>query len=778
MQMIINKKRIAIFSAASLVMMPLAHAQLEEVIVTAQKREQSIQDVPMAVTAIGGQLLEDNEINSISDLTKMVPSLKYTPGGSPQNSSIRVRGVGTDVYSSAVEPNVSVVVDSVPLARTSLVNFDFADVERVEVLRGPQGTLFGKNASAGLVHIITRDPHSEFEARARFSYEDSADFPGNFRKTQLSVSGPLTEKLGARVTVFEKSIEGHIEDITFNDNLPDNKSVGFRAKLVWDASSDLTIKLTGEYQNSEGDSYPQLQRSANPDLESGNDPIESSDENRQASTFQGTRSDLRVNGLTLSADWNLGDFVLTSISGYRQADIFSDVSAAKLDGVNINLEKNGGPREIETFTQELRLSSPSGNALEYTVGALWFDNELTNDFDRRISDLPANYVADITFIPLLNIPGNIGSFNVEQGFDNAVKIENLGIFGQATWHLADQWHATLGLRYIDEVLASSYSSYQYLEEGATGAPLTAADSELVVPETDVSDTAVTGTSSLQYDWADHSVLYATYSRGYRGRAFDITTSSTQESFDNPVKPEIADSFEVGIKSRLLDNRLELNVTLFDTIFTDFQAQIIDVSGGGFAGELRLDNAGELETRGVEIDFKAKPTDSLMFFGSLLYNEAIFNDFITQCFVGQRADEGGAQDNDGDGECDAQDVSGGVLPNAPKWSGTISGRYDWALGDSDRTVYAQLNGLFQSEVQFQADQHPLTIQEAYNIWDLRLGFIGVGGQLEVAGYVKNLFQQNYASAIMGLSLVDDRRDTLHYLSRDADRILGVSIAYQW
>lgn len=778
MQILNRGNRVGISFLVGFTITPLVHAQLEEVIVTAQKREQSVQDVPMAVTAIGGDLLENNEINSISDLTKMVPSLKYTPGDSPQNSSIRVRGVGTDVYSSAVEPNVSVVVDGVPLARTSLVNFDFADVERVEVLRGPQGTLFGKNSSAGLVHIITRDPHSEFEARGRFSYEDSAEFPGNFRKTQLSVSGPLTDSLGARVTLFEKRIEGHIEDITFDENIPDNKSVGLRAKIVWDASADLSFKLIGEHQDSQGDAYPQLQRSANPSLEQNNDPIESSDENRKAATFRGTRSDLRINGLTLSADWRVGDYVLTSVTGYRQADIFSDLSAARLDGVNINLEVNGGPRELETFTQELRLSSPGGTDLDYTVGALWFENELSNDFDRKISDLPANYVVDLTLADPLNIPGNVGSLNVNQGFDNTVRTENLGIFGQATWHATDRWHATLGLRYIDELLKASYSGYQTLEESASGLPLAAADSSVVVPETDVSDSTVTGTTSIQYDWTEHSVLYATYSRGYRGRAFDITTSSTQRSFDNPVEAETSNSFELGIKSRLFDNRLELNVTLFDTIFTDFQAQIIDVSGGGFAGELRLDNAGELETRGVEIDFKAKPTESLMLFGSLLYNDAVFNEFVTQCFIGQRADEGGAQDNDGDGNCDAQDVSGGRLANAPEWSGSLNGRYDWALGESGRTVYAQLSGRYQSEVQFQADQHPLTIQDAYDIWDFRLGYIGVGGRLEVAAYAKNIFQKNYASSILGLSLVDDRRDTLHYLSRDADRTLGASIAYQW
>uniref|UniRef100_UPI003567BE85 TonB-dependent receptor plug domain-containing protein n=1 Tax=Litorivivens sp. TaxID=2020868 RepID=UPI003567BE85 len=222
---ILITKSIAL-AAAIISMSSLSIAQLEEVIVTAQKREQSMQDVPMAITAIGGRMLENNEINSVSDLSKLVPSLKFTPGDSPKNNSIRVRGVGTDVFSSAVEPNVSVVLDNVPLARTSLANFDFADVERVEVLRGPQGTLFGKNASAGLIHVVTRDPHSEFEARSRYSYDQASDFDSDMWKFQASLSGPLTDALGARLTIYKKSTDGHIYDFTTEDHIPSSESRG------------------------------------------------------------------------------------------------------------------------------------------------------------------------------------------------------------------------------------------------------------------------------------------------------------------------------------------------------------------------------------------------------------------------------------------------------------------------------------------------------------------------------------------------------------------------
>ncbi len=756
-------------------------AQLEEVVVTAQKREQNLQDVPMAVTAISAELLENNEIGSIEELTQLVPSLKYTPGDNPQNSSIRVRGVGTDVYSSAVEPNVSVVVDGVPLARTSLVNFDFADVERVEVLRGPQGTLFGKNASAGLVHVITRDPHEQFEARLKLGHETAEHFPGDDYKVQATVSGPLLEGLGARLTTYWKSTEGHIEDVAQGEFVPDREAYGVRAKLRWDVSDLLSLKLTAEHQNVDGSTYPSVSRSANPEVEANNDPINASETNRQTRSAGNLVSDMRSDAVTLSMDWTLGDFTLSAISGYREADLMNNLSAGPLDGKNIFLARNGGPRYIETFTQELRVAAAVDDWLEYTVGALWFDNYLSSDFDREIRDLPATTVANISLpSPLspLDLPGNVGSIDVFQGFDNEVDTRNIGVFAQATWHIGSRWHLTAGVRHIDEEVSASYSNYQRLSDAATGTPISAADSMTVIPETTVADTDMTGTVSLQYDWGEHSMVYTTLSRGYRGRAFDITTNSNQDSFDNPVDPEIANSAELGVKSRLFGNRLEINATAFVTVFEDFQAQLVEIGGGGVAAELRLANAGELETRGVEIDFKAAPVKPVTIIGSLLFNRAVFNEFITQCFVGQRSDERGAIDNDGDGSCDAQDVSGGVLPNAPKWSGSLTTRYDQPIGSRGSVAFLQLTGRYQSEVQFQSDQHPLTKQEAYDIWDLRTGFTSPSARFEVAAYVKNLFAQSYVNNILALSLVNDRRDTLHTLPKAADRVFGVSLGLQW
>ncbi len=757
-----------------------ALAQLEEVIVTAQKREQSLQDVPMAVTALGAELLDKNEVNSISDLSNLVPSLRFGAGDSPRGASIRIRGVGTDVFSSAVEPNVSVVVDGVPLARTSVANFDFADIQRVEVLRGPQGTLFGKNASAGLVHVITRDPAEAFEGRIKHSVEKPQNYEGEMQKTQFSLSGPLSDGVGARLTGFYKNEEGHIEDIAKGGFMPDSVSEGLRGKLRWDVSPDLMLKLDAEYQDRDGHGGPIVWHSASPEMRENLRPIEPGAHNRQTTTSTESISDYTTDAVTLTVEWQLGDHALTSITGYREFQEFSNTSSGPLDGEHYVLEFNGGLRQMETLTQEIRLTSLTNESLEYTVGALWFQNDLVNDYDRTIRDIPSTVVVggaagidaaqSILLQPLLNA----GNIDIEEGFDNTVDTQNLGIFAQATWHPSARWHLTAGVRYIDEEVRVTYSKFQDLYSTSSGAPLAAAGSSSTLEPSTVSDTAVTGTFSAQYDWEDHTVLYSTISRGYRGAAFDLTTNTDQQTLDEPVQPETASSFEIGTKSQLFDNTLELNITAFYTIFKDFQAQLMELTGG--VAEVKLDNAGELETKGVEIDVRARPVAPLSIFGSLMYNKAIFNEFTPQCFAGQRVGEEGGRDVDGNGSCDIQDVSGKPLPNAPKWSASLSVRYDHDIGN--HTLYTQLTSRYHNRYQAQADQHPNTFIEGKQIWNLRMGYLGLDHNLELAFYVKNLFNKHHLSALIPLSLSNDRRDIVQGVPVDSDRVFGFTAAYKF
>lgn len=760
--------RFLVFLVCACLAVPVA-AQLEEVIVTAQKRAQNLLDVPMAVTAVGREFLENNEINTIEDLTKVVPSLRLTPDGSPSGGSIRIRGVGTQVFSTAVEPNVLVMVDEVPLARNNLANFDFADIERIEVLRGPQGTLFGKNASAGLIHVVTRDPAPEFEARVRLSAEQPDNWPGRLLKVQATASGPLTDSLGLRLTAFDKRTEGHLEDVRQDEEIPDVDRYGVRGKLRWDPTNRFALKLNIETQRTEGEASGVVFRSGSPEHEQSSN-LEFGDDNRQTKTFGNNRFDSDGKAASLALDWDLGFGLLTSITSYRDAEEFSLISRPDLAGDRVDLTRSFSDIGIETITQEFRISSNDSDRLEYTAGILWFDNRVTKEGANEVKDLPLSLA--VPGLPSLPAGDALEFVSTER---STVDTQNLGVFAEGSWHISNAWHLTVGARYIDEqVEVSDLRNTERTSHSASGVEV--ASNEFSSPGANVSDTDVTGRVSLQYFWREHSQVYATVATGYRGRAFDLTASQGQEALDNPLDPEKATSFELGYKSRLFDERVELSVTAFHTVFRDFQAQITDLTA--VTPSFRLDNAGELETQGVEVEFLAQLIAPLTVSGSLLYNPTQYNEFVTQCFQGQRADEEGAIDRDGDGTCDAQDVAGRTLANAPERSASLTARYEHIFAGSGQTLYGQITGRWQDEVQFSNDQHPNTIEDAYSVWDIRAGWSGGDGRLQLAGYIKNVFAQRYASRLVPLSLTNDRRDITHFLPAEADRQFGVSVEYQW
>jgi iron complex outermembrane receptor protein len=761
--------------------------QLEEVIVTANKREQNVQDVPMAITAMSRTFLEDNGISNVEDLAKMVPSVQFSTASDPSTTVIRVRGVGTAVLGISVESNVSVVVDNVPLARTEMTNFEFADLERIEVLRGPQGTLFGKNSTAGLIHVISRDPSPEFEAFVKGSAETYETFPGGTVGSHYGVSGPLTDTLGGRLTGFVKRTEGFYVDI-LNDNRtgPNSDSWGARGKLMWTPSEDIVVRLNYETNRLHGATTPITFRSANPDKAAESPEVPYGPESRSTKTFGNDRSDTRSDGYTLSADWTLGQVILTSVTGWRDYSLRNLISLPDLEGDSVDVTDLNEFRTTTTFTQELRLAPSEPGALDWTIGALWFDNKTAQHVYGHLDNVPAGSLALVgspadPLVPvLLASPIMADSVDIYTDKRTAADTKNLGVFAQATWHLSDIWHLTAGLRHISEQQdAFAYNKDELRPSGTDSPPVETISGPI---SGGIKDQDFVGTVSLQFDIAEDSNLYGTVSTGYRGGAIDLQTppSDYEDTFANPVRAETALSFEVGSKSRLFDNSLQLNIAIFSTIFEDFQAQIFvppDSSDPGGVIRQVVQNAGELQTQGVEVEVQAQPTESLFVVGSLLYNEAIFNDFLPQCFTGQQPGEAGGVDTDGDGTCDVQDVSGKTLANAPKLTLALSTRYEVPISDTSRG-YMQISGRWQDDVQFRTTQDPLTIQAAYGIWDLRVGWVGLDDRLELSAYVKNLFNQFSVQSLTNLSVVNDRRDIAHFISNDANRQFGMSAGYSW
>ena len=528
---------LAILTALSLP--HVAQAALEEVIVTAQKREQNLQDVPMAITALGRELLENNEVTNLSDLTKLVPSLSMTATDNPATTSVRVRGVGTSVFSAAVEPNVSLVVDEVPLANNGLASFEFSDLERVEVLRGPQGTLFGKNSTAGLVHIISRDPAPEFEAAARITYEQPDNFPGSLAKYQFSGSGPVSDTLGVRVSAFYKDDKGLYDDIQQNETGPDLTVYGVRTKVRWEATDVLLAKFSIDYQEQTGASTPVAFRSANPDKAAKSPEIEYGEENRSVKTFGNNKANTTNFGTSLLLNYDLGDSSFTSITGFRDFELDAGTGIPDFEGDRIDVDLVGTYRKIETLSQEFRLSSNEMREIEYTVGLLLFNNKVNERLHGSLSDIPPDIIVRgvIPAFPMLPLPATPGSFGQTQNTFNYVEVDNAGLYGQLTWHMRDDLHLTVGGRYIYEKMSASEDRNEAVVNDDTG--LEVSSTHIDIPLTSFSDTAVIGAVSMSYDWSEESIVYGTISTGYRGGAFDMNATNLEDAFQNPVAPEKA-----------------------------------------------------------------------------------------------------------------------------------------------------------------------------------------------------------------------------------------------
>jgi iron complex outermembrane receptor protein len=755
--------------------------QIEEVIVTANKREQNLQDVPMAISAFSGDQLENYQIGNIEDLTKLVPSLKYIEVDQPSHASLNIRGVGSFVSGPAMEAGVSVVVDEVPVARTEMASFEYSDVERIEVLRGPQGTLFGKNSTAGLVHVISRDPADVFEAHIKALYEDPGELPGYNSKIDFGASGPVTDNLGVRFSGFVRKEEGPYEDVSFDETVPVNLSYGGRLKFVWDASDTLTAKLTLDHQDFDGEAAPVTFASMNEESASKS-RVDFHAENNKAETF-GTNESILINsGLGLIVNWERGANLFTSVTGYRDFENSYRLGIPNLTGDRLDVNNSDGIRNITSFTQEFRITSMGGGAIDYTAGVLWFDNDVEDYLYGVVTDIPAELIVtgtapgfiqypDLEFLGF--VPGE--SFNQKAVQDSDVSTENLGVYGQLTWHMSDAWQLTGGARYINEEVTVSTHLVSEVTQDGTGAPLS--EKDLTVAPTSVRDEAVIGTVSLSHDWSDDIKLYSTVSTGYRGRAFDLYATDLQESIDNPIDPETSFNTELGIKTRLFDNSLQLNAAIFKTVFKNFQSQISElvVDGGVPTYKNRVESAGELQTAGIEIDIQAKPLESVTVFGSLLYNPTRFNEYTTRCFPGQQPGERGGEDLNDDGKCDQQDVAGEPLGKAPEKSVSLVARYDTELLNG--MGFAQLGGRWQSETK-PSNRNPFGVVDSYTVLDLNLGWRGLDNRFEAVLYIKNLLDEFWVIAKSQLSPAGNRDDIAHFISRDADRTFGVSLGYEW
>ncbi len=702
---------------------------LEEVVVTATKRESSLQDVSVAVTALPESILEQAVAVSTEDIVALVPSLSLQKGSTSRSSSFNIRGIGTQSYSTAVEPSVSTVVDGVVMGRSGQSFMQLLDVQRVEVLRGPQGTLFGKNASGGVVHIISKDPTDEFSSEVLAAGSEGGEYRGG-----ATVTGGLTDDLAGRLTLFASHQDGWIHNYFDGSDRNESDDWSARGKLRWDATEDLTLKWSSDYYEKDCECSQSTIRSMDPDPDILAEiyPVVPGPENTDVNNNGDLSVETESFGHSLQMDWQLDEYILTSITAQRNWNEAADEDVDQRPTDPLGFEQEG-TLDQEQFTQELRLTSPLGETINYVVGAFYFKQEVNRTYDRTISS--STSYSDFT-----------------------VDTENYALFGEVTINFSDVWRLILGGRYTaDDV---SYDHENYTSSNPQIAMLS--------DKTDADD--FSGKLALEWNASEDSLLYLSYAQGYKGPGFGLTATTSE--LTPPIDPETADAYELGLKSMLWDGRLSLNVALFYTEYHDWQtdAFLPNPEGDGL-GTFQATNAGEVSTAGLEMDVTAQLTENLRLFSGLTLVDAKIDEFENgPCSFGQIYRN----------ECPtgSQDLSGGDLPSSPDWKFNLMLNYfiptdslpfDWILA---------ANFTAQDNVLYSVTQDPYMEQDGYEVLDLTLGLHDKDERYSSTLYVKNALDEHYVQGIGATSKVFLPNGYLQQVPRTYQRTVGIEFRYRW
>lgn len=711
---------------------------ISEVIVTARHRAEDIQDVPVAVSVVSGAQADSANLNDIGDISSEVPSVDFRTGASNKDRTIFIRGIGTISTSPGVEPSVSMVVDGVVYARPGMATLDLMDIDHIEVLQGPQGTLFGKNASAGVINVVTDTPTDVSRG-----YAEVSAFEGDEYRAKAGLSGALIPgELDGLISAFDGYYLGNVLDLRDGKEVNGYRHTGARTKLVATPSDDLRLTLAADYTNSMDTTptgvftsasqiaYPTGVVTTNANLAHllSSVGITPSADNRVIDDSYPTSVEDKNGGVSLQADWKLAaDYTLTSISAYRNWNNvqFQDYDQLPFPTVNFGQGNDTGNVAFNQESEELRIASPKGHAVDFVAGLYFLRAEDAETYDRLdtilIDSLPA-YSA------------GLGAYGTLE--------KNFAPFGEADINFTSRFRGIVGYREIFDWL----SYYDSRVSTIVGSPPGIAPSVVNGPGS-IEKTGYADRLGVQYDLSHDLTTYFTYSRGYKGPAYNVFFNMAAVNTP-PLAPETSDAYEIGLKGDLFEHRLQANLAGFITDFHNYQANFTQVINGGLA--TNLINAGSVSTKGVEGDVTARATRSLSFTANFIYDEAVVDNF--PCPPGAPL------------SCN---IDGQPLPFAPRWKIHAEGDYRIPVSSSyDFDVETDYN--WQTAVQYQLTETPNTIQPAYGIWNASIGLLGTSSGWQARFLVKNILDQHYSPYLSGGTLAG----TVRWVPRDDDTYVGV------
>jgi len=770
---------------------------IEEVIVTAQKREQSVQDVPIAVSAFSQDFLDEAGVDDILELQFFVPGLTIANNQTAGQTNINIRGVGTAGNSLSLESSVGIYIDGVYRSRQTSAIGDLVDVERVEVLKGPQGTLFGKNTASGAIQFLTRKPDVNdvggfLEVQA--GNEGFTNFKG-------AVNIPLVEGSSAiRISGGASQRDGYVKNITSGTDTNDRDRYNVRAQFLWDNGEDLSVRVIADYSELDeiccaasnsfdgpGDNVPNFLAAGGTlpptgalpgasfilplDLAAGllgfaGTPVilASRFNDKVVATDVDPFAKIEESGVSIEVNWDITpDMTLTSITSTRSYEGEGNVDA-DFNSLPI-LTEAGGTTDQDTFTQEFRLTGLWGDKVHYVAGVYYFDQDLDHQEILTLGSAAnvlltggattAQLIGGAAVCPFLGINDEVcngPAFPAGEGSNNySVQAQkSWAIFGQADIDLTESLVMTFGLRYLDE---EKDMDVQFTETIFT--PIFAAFTPLspAVPNVNgekFTDDETTGTLKFSYFWNSDIMTYISYGRGYKSGGTNIDRISPATGAPLIFNPETSESYELGLKGDFLENRLRLNLALHQTNFDEFQANTF--VGTGFV----LQNAGEIKSSGFEADAMAIVNSWLTVSGGLAYVDAEYDSFKGGSCI--RTPFGNTPDQGEPRFPSVCDASGNTVDSTPEWTYYVSLVAEREFGEG--YIFGRLDVNHRDENPSGTDNDPNKEGPSYTLANARVGYRFSEDKYEVSLWAKNAFDEDYRNGAFNSVLREGSLSSYH------------------
>jgi iron complex outermembrane receptor protein len=670
---------------------------LEEVIVTAERRAASLQRVPIAITALTGDQLSNSLINDTMELQFHVPGYVFKTNsvlGQPY-----IRGVGSDVITAGAESSVAFFVDNVYQTRAASTLQNFYDIERVEIVKGPQGTLFGRNATGGAVHIITNKPVNEFEANAELVI-------GSDSRIRLSGAwnSPLTEHVALRLAGLISNRDGYSKNVFLGIDVDDEKYYALRGHAIYQPANDLELLFSFDY--SQDDSNRGLVQHPDPvnGINLGLIPPfdgEVRDDPREVTHNENIFADVKRWSSRLQLTKHFASVEFKSLTSYGESDF---VELLDLDASNADFVSNFPSEISDVFTQEFQVASQNNRIIEWVAGVFYLKENAFQKFDIEIA---------------FPVPGGPEFLPVRTEPSGDIKSEAFGIFAQGSYNISNSWRATLGARY-------SYDERRQHYRQVITDPFGILGGSMVIENDDRGDwNAWTPKVGVEYFHSDRVMAYGSIGRGYKAGGFN--TTAFQSSFDE----EDLWAYEIGLKTSTVSGRSQLNIASFYYQYNDIQ--LLTLPPGAPLGSFPIVfNAAGASYRGLEVEFHSRPTSSADINLSIAWLDAQFDEFVAL-----------DPNNPQNGEVDR---AGESLPQAPELSVNASAQYIWLIEEfGSLTLRGEFH--YQSKIFFNTFQDDVVSQNGYTLVNAQLQWENSDKRWSIALWVKNLTDELYANTII-------------------------------